>query len=124
MATPIPANKASFDAAQIASITHGTTKSDARGRGITSDSRAVEPGSIFVALRGERVDGHDYIEEALRRGASIVVAETPGEKHVQVADTLVAWGDLARAHLLAWKQGTDRGRVVAITGSAGKTTTK
>ncbi len=45
---------------------------------ITSDSRAVRPGTLFVALRGERTDGHHYIEEAIARGASAIVAEHDG----------------------------------------------
>jgi UDP-N-acetylmuramoyl-tripeptide--D-alanyl-D-alanine ligase len=98
--------------------------------GVTTDSRSVVPGSAFVCLRGEHHDGHDYIDAAIRAGATLLVVEngrTPAKPLVdvvEVADTLVAWGALARAHLRAWRRSNAEARVVAITGSAGKTTTK
>jgi UDP-N-acetylmuramoyl-tripeptide--D-alanyl-D-alanine ligase len=91
---------------------------------ITTDTRALAPGDVFLALRGGRFDGHAFAREALQRGARAVViadadcvpADAPA---LLVADTLSAYqslGGLARGRLAA--------RVVAITGSAGKTTTK
>ena len=135
MATPIPENRASFTTSSIAAATGGRV---ARGegrdvRGVTTDSRAVVRGGAFVALRGERSDGHGFVANAARAGAHVVVVErgrAPADVEadvVEVDDTLVAWGDLARAHLRAWRRasgGTRPARVVAITGSAGKTTTK
>ena len=92
--------------------------------GVTTDSRAVRAGDLFVALHGERFDGHDYVEQAVRRGASaamtsrLVNAELPVPQ-VLVDDTRRALGRLAAD----W-----RGRfalpVVALTGSNGKTTVK
>ncbi len=104
----------------------------ARARGIVSDTRAIEGGEAFVALVGEYTDGHAFVEEAARRGAAIVVvardsfrANLPGGPSVvRVDDTLAAWGDLAREHLRAWRASRADARVIAITGSAGKTTTK
>jgi UDP-N-acetylmuramoyl-tripeptide--D-alanyl-D-alanine ligase len=92
--------------------------------GVTTDSRHLEAGQLYVALVGERFDGHDFVDDALARGArGIVVSratEQSGAARVySVADTLVALGALAahrRSHL--------RVPVVAITGSSGKTTTK
>jgi len=135
MATPIPKNDASFDVWEIAAITGGQAaragEPGARGVFVTTDSRAVEPGCIFVALRGERVDGHQYLQGAEQAGAAIVVVErgkaalTSVCDVVEVDDTLVALRLLARAHVRAWRLAKPEGkRVVAVTGSAGKTTTK
>ncbi len=139
MATPIPTNEARFVLFDVALATNGTIKR--RGSaweeptvGVFSDSRAVTAGSIFVALRGESHDGHAFVGAAVAKGARIVIVErghqldgsvlTAATTVVEVADTLIAWGDLARAHLTRWRMESVDGRVVAITGSAGKTTTK
>ncbi|HEY5789008.1 MAG TPA: UDP-N-acetylmuramoyl-tripeptide--D-alanyl-D-alanine ligase [Gammaproteobacteria bacterium] len=91
-------------------------------RGVSTDSRKVVPGSLFVALRGERFDGHAYVDAALAGGAvaALVERELPGSGPLLlVDDTLAALGRLAAA----W-----RARfalpLVAITGSSGKTTVK
>lgn len=93
---------------------------------VCTDSRETEKGSLFVALGGERVDGHNYINAALERGGECVLCERIPDnlndrKYVAlvVNDTLRAIGDLAKAY--------DRrihNKKVAITGSVGKTTTK
>ncbi|MBX3208284.1 MAG: UDP-N-acetylmuramoylalanyl-D-glutamyl-2, 6-diaminopimelate--D-alanyl-D-alanine ligase [Labilithrix sp.] len=136
MATPIPSNRARFLLSEVALATGGTIVHRAEGvdepaAGVFSDSRAVVPGSIFVALRGEAHDGHAFVAAAIAKGARVVVVdksaklEAPaGASVVEVDDTLVAWGALARAHLTRWRMASVDGRVVAITGSAGKTTTK
>ncbi len=93
---------------------------------VRTDSRAIEPGDLFVALRGERFDGHDFLSEAVAAGAGgVVVARRPAAPLpvsvplYLVDDTLLALGRLAnhRRRSLA-------ARVVGITGSVGKTTTK
>lgn len=84
------------------------------------DSRQVGPGGLFVALRGEQADGHDFAAAAVAAGAVAVLAAEPvGVPAVLVDDTLVAMGRLARAVV-------DRlpATVVGITGSSGKTSTK
>jgi len=134
MATPIPTNRAELDAATAARVTGGSVAAShgARtARGITTDSRAVVTGGAFVALRGERYDGHAFVDAAAAAGAVLLVVERgrgPRAPHgadlVEVDDTLAAWGDIARAHLGAWRASSPAGRIVAITGSAGKTTTK
>jgi UDP-N-acetylmuramoyl-tripeptide--D-alanyl-D-alanine ligase len=91
---------------------------------ITTDSRAVLPGALFVALAGERFDGHDYLAAVAASGARGAVvrrgtAPVPGLPLFEVADTLVALGDLARA-----RRRKIAGPVVAITGTNGKTSTK
>jgi UDP-N-acetylmuramoyl-tripeptide--D-alanyl-D-alanine ligase len=93
--------------------------------GITTDSRSIQPGHVFVALRGERFDGHDYLESAVAAGAAaVVVSATPslgtlGVPIYQVKDTLVALGALASFWRKAWGRS-----IVAVAGSNGKTTTK
>jgi len=136
VATPIPSNSAPLTAWSAAAATGGRVAfvrgEGAVAQGITSDSRAASRGCAFVALRGERHDGHDLVEAAVRAGAVLVVVErgraggaaAMSADVVEVVDTLVAWGDLARAHVRAWRRGRDDARVFAITGSAGKTTTK
>ncbi len=125
MATPIPKNRASFDLDTIARLTGGRVVGRARDvRGVTTDSRSVEPGELFVALRGDAFDGHRFVEQALRDGASAVLVsdDTALPAHgsgVVVDDTLEALGALARGHRRRWGK-----QVVGITGSAGKTTTK
>jgi UDP-N-acetylmuramoyl-tripeptide--D-alanyl-D-alanine ligase len=87
---------------------------------ICTDSRQLQPGSVFVALRGERFDGHDFIPQALARGAVAVISQRPvAGPHFQVSDTLAAYQRIARG----WREQFPPS-VVAITGSAGKTTTK
>ncbi|MFF8829008.1 UDP-N-acetylmuramoyl-tripeptide--D-alanyl-D-alanine ligase [Streptomyces sp. NPDC015131] len=87
---------------------------------VVIDSRQVEPGSLFAAFAGENVDGHDYAERAVAAGAVAVLATRPvGVPAVVVDDVRTALGALARA--VVGRLGT---RVVALTGSAGKTSTK
>ncbi|MGW0117436.1 UDP-N-acetylmuramoyl-tripeptide--D-alanyl-D-alanine ligase [Streptomyces sp. NPDC003327] len=87
---------------------------------VVIDSREVKPGSLFAAFAGERVDGHDYAERAVAAGAAAVLAARPvGVPAIVVPDVQAALGALARA--VVERLGTD---VVALTGSAGKTSTK
>ena len=88
---------------------------------VVHDSRKVEPGSLFVAVVGERVDGHDYAAGAVADGAVAVLAARPvGVPAVVVDDVLEGLARLARA-VTARATGTT---VVGLTGSAGKTGTK
>ena len=87
---------------------------------VVSDSRAVRPGGLFVAFAGERVDGHNFAAGAVEAGAVAVLAARPlGVPAIVVDDVVAALGALARA--VVEKLGTT---VVALTGSAGKTSTK
>lgn len=91
--------------------------------GVSSDSRSLPRGCLFVALRGPRHDGHDYAAAALAAGASAVMIAADAHLDVQPAlvvnDTLRALGRLA-----AWHRARMPARVAAITGSNGKTTVK
>jgi UDP-N-acetylmuramoyl-tripeptide--D-alanyl-D-alanine ligase len=91
---------------------------------LTTDTRTLQPGDFFVALRGPRFDGNAFVGEALQRGAAGALvdegyANAPRGAMVSAADTTRALQDLA--HAVRKAAGT---RVIAITGSAGKTTTK
>lgn len=93
--------------------------------GITTDSRAVEKGHLFVALKGETFDGHDYVASAVEKGAEALIVSRPvllasaGIPVYEVRDTLVALGRLGGYWRRAWG-----GAVVMVAGSNGKTTTK
>jgi UDP-N-acetylmuramoyl-tripeptide--D-alanyl-D-alanine ligase len=91
---------------------------------VSTDTRTLGPGALFVAVKGETFDGHDFLGEAASRGAAAaLVARAPdptlGLSAIVVDDTVTALGALARAHRARFA-----GPVVAITGSNGKTTTK
>ncbi len=95
---------------------------DAAVLGVSTDSRSVGPGQLFVALVGERFDGHEFLQDVMERGAcaalvsSWVDADIP---QIRVPDTLVALGEVARMNRERFS-----GPVIALTGSAGKTSTK
>lgn len=87
------------------------------------DSRKVEKGDLFIAIRGKNQDGHDYIPEAIRNGASIIVAEKPVKARkqtiIRVPNTLASFHALAHYYRKKYPL-----PIIAVTGSAGKTTTK
>jgi UDP-N-acetylmuramoyl-tripeptide--D-alanyl-D-alanine ligase len=91
---------------------------------ISTDTRTLEPGALFVALAGERFDGHDHLKEALARGATAAIVRhgtpaVPRLTMIEVEDTLRAYGQLARE-----RRREIRGPVIAVTGTNGKTSTK
>lgn len=99
---------------------------------ITTDSRSLGNGDLFVALRGEKFDGHAFVSQAIRQGAIAAItdcqitdsqipdSQLPGDlPHLIVADTLVAYQTIGR-----WWRDQFQKPVVAVTGSVGKTTTK
>jgi len=92
------------------------------GRRFVLNSKEVESGDVFVAIRGQRFDGHDFVEEAFQRGAFAAVVERPVNAHGKVF--LVKSVKDALAELAAEKIRSYRNRVIGITGSNGKTTTK
>ena len=89
---------------------------------VTTDSRDIRAGDLFVALKGERFDGHDFAAQALAQGAAAVMVDhvvDGGGNQLIVADTLVALTALA----VAWRNRMDL-KLIAVTGSSGKTTVK
>ncbi len=91
--------------------------------GVTTDTRTIEGNEIFFALKGENFDGNTFVGEALDRGCGFVVSDDPSLSSLNrvavVKDALEVLQELAAFHRRKWK-----GRVLAITGSNGKTTTK
>jgi UDP-N-acetylmuramoyl-tripeptide--D-alanyl-D-alanine ligase len=127
-ATEGPRTSAAFTLEDVLAATGGELSSlgaTTRFGGVVTDSRAVRAGELFVALRGDAHDGHAFVAEAASRGAgAVLIEERTGETLptcgvVVVRDTLAALGDLAALH----RHRSDP-RVVAITGSNGKTTSK
>ena len=90
---------------------------------LSTDSRNIAKGSLFVALRGERFDGHDFVNTAVQQGAAAIVVDCE-QKNISipqlvVTDTLRALGEIA-----AQKRQLFKGKVIAVTGSSGKTSVK
>jgi UDP-N-acetylmuramoyl-tripeptide--D-alanyl-D-alanine ligase len=92
---------------------------------VSIDSREIEPDALFVAIKGDRVDGHDYVEAALSAGAAAALVSEEwfkahgGRQLIVVADPLEALRAMGRA-----ARARSKALIVAVTGSAGKTTTK
>ena len=119
-----------FTLKEIAEATGGSIcgEPEAVAAAVSTDSRRVAKGELFVALRGERFDGHEFIESAAGGGVALFLVDRQwhnghalpaGCSAVVVPDTLRALGDLA-----AWHRRRFKLKVVAVTGSNGKTTTK
>jgi UDP-N-acetylmuramoyl-tripeptide--D-alanyl-D-alanine ligase len=109
-----------WTSAELRDATGGTLAAEVAVDGVSIDSRSIQPGDLFVALRDVR-DGHAFVEAALARGAAAAMVDQPAEdaRLLCVDDTLAglqALGAAARRRSLA--------RVVGVTGSVGKTTTK
>ena len=124
---PLPQNRAPFATAELAAACAGTWLRPATTDailGVSTDTRAVAAGNAFVALAGERFDGHRFIDRAIAGGATVLIVERPVEAPagvgvLQVGSTRAALGALAAHHRRRWP-----GRLLAIGGSAGKTTTR
>ncbi len=121
----IHVDKMRMSLAEIAKITDGELfySSSAVIRNISLDSREIEEGTLFVAIKGERFDGHDFIGKAFEDGAAAIICERIPYKVkgnvILVDNSLAAFGAIAKAHKDLIKPLT-----VGITGSVGKTTTK
>jgi len=108
-------------------LIRGSTTGDFHG--ISTDSRQIGQGCLFIPLRGEKYDGHDFLTAAVRQGAAGVLLQKDFQTRlpvwgeavsvILVEDTLTALGDIAHA-----RRKKIKARVLAITGSSGKTTTK
>ena len=109
-----------WTSAEIAVATGGTASADFAVTGVTFDSREVVTGDLFIALKGEASDGHNFLDQAAERGAAgeLVGNATP-HPHVLVADTMAALEDLARA-----ARARTSAKIIGVTGSVGKTSTK
>lgn len=111
-----------FSTEEIAEATGGKASGHAEVTSAVIDNREATPGSLFIAIRGERLDGHQFIPKAVEAGASAVMCsrETEcGVPTILVPDTTQAFLDLARYYRKEFHI-----PVVGLTGSVGKTTTK
>lgn len=131
MATPLPRNAAKFGLDELATVTGGALVRRGAARevtGVITDSRHAAPGTCFVALSGDRFDGHAFAAAVADAGAAALVVERDVEAPASVAvvrvpSTLDALGALAHAHVSGLRKGRLR-TVIGVTGSVGKTTTK
>ncbi len=109
-----------WDAQAIAQATGGTASEPFQASGVEMDSRDVRPGDLFVALKGEAMDGHRFLSMAFERGAVAAIVDRPVEyPHVLVEDTTAALH--AIAHAARERSGAKR---IGVTGSVGKTGVK
>ena len=106
---------------EIANAVGSTVKVDGQINEISTDTRTIPEGCLFVAIKGENFDGHDYIETAFQKGAKAVVSEKniEGYNCIVVPNTRKALLDIARYYRSKFNI-----NLVAVTGSVGKTTTK
>ncbi len=93
---------------------------DAVATGLVTDNREIKPRNVFIAIKGERVDGHDFVPSAFAAGAVAVLVEKPVHGRYILVDNVVD----ALAKLALSFRNEFHGPVIGITGSAGKTTTK
>jgi UDP-N-acetylmuramoyl-tripeptide--D-alanyl-D-alanine ligase len=109
-----------WSAAEIAAATGGRASGEFQCSGVEMDSRDVRNGDLFVALKGEAMDGHAFIDAAFAKGAAAALVDRPVDyPHVLVADTTEALAALARA-----ARERTAARIVGVTGSVGKTGVK
>ena len=114
-----------WTADEVAAATGGRVGTPFQATGISIDSRTLRPGDLFVAIVGDTSDGHDYVVDALRKGAAAAVVHrrpaglAADARLVETADTLEALNRLGAA-----ARARSDARIVAVTGSVGKTGTK
>jgi UDP-N-acetylmuramoyl-tripeptide--D-alanyl-D-alanine ligase len=109
-----------WDAIALARAVKGTANAEFAVSGVEIDSRDVQPGDLFFALKGETTDGHRFIDMAIEKGASAVVVDRECDApHLRVSDTTEALQRLGAA-----ARERTRARIVGVTGSVGKTGVK
>ena len=105
---------------EIAAATGGTPSADFAISGVAFDSREIGSGDLFVAMKGAETDGHKFLDGAFARGAAgALVSEDTAHPYIRVADTFAALEDMGRA-----ARARMHGKVIGVTGSVGKTSTK
>jgi len=109
-----------WDAVAIARAVKGVANADFQVSGVEIDSRDVQPGDLFFALKGESMDGHRFLEAAFAKGAAAAVVDRPVDyPHVLVNDTTAALEALAKA-----ARARTAAKIIGVTGSVGKTGVK
>jgi UDP-N-acetylmuramoyl-tripeptide--D-alanyl-D-alanine ligase len=114
-----------FRLSEVAAVVGSAASGDAELTGVAVDSRSARPGDLFVAIRGARVDGHDYAVEAASRGARALLGRRRPENLPAGFPSLLVEDPVGSLRAFAAETKRRAGfRLAAITGSAGKTTTK
>ena len=119
-----------FEINQLLKATGGRLIAGAKSvpvKGISIDTRTIKPGEVFVAIRGDNFDGHDFIAAAIKNKASLIISESKKTKNpektktafIEVKNTIKALGEIA-----AFRRQEFNIPLIAVTGSSGKTTTK
>ncbi|MGE0223955.1 MAG: UDP-N-acetylmuramoyl-tripeptide--D-alanyl-D-alanine ligase [Acetobacteraceae bacterium] len=111
-----------WTAQDLAEATGGEATTPIAATGVSIDTRTLQPGDLFIALHGEGRDGHEFVLDALAKGAAAAMVHRPvpgAERLLRVDDTLAALSRLG-----AYARSRFAGALVAVTGSVGKTTTK
>jgi UDP-N-acetylmuramoyl-tripeptide--D-alanyl-D-alanine ligase len=109
-----------WTSAEIAEATGGVASSSFEAKGVAFDSREIEPGDLFIAMKGDTTDGHRFAGQAIAAGASgMLVSEPIDTPHVLAPDTSCALEALAKA-----SRARSTARIIGVTGSVGKTGTK
>ncbi|MFT3977854.1 MAG: UDP-N-acetylmuramoyl-tripeptide--D-alanyl-D-alanine ligase [Sphingomonas bacterium] len=109
-----------WTSAEIAAATGGDASADFAASGVAFDSREIGAGDLFVAMKGAETDGHRFLDGAFAQGAAgALVSEAIAHPHVRVGDTFAALEDMGRA-----ARARMAGKVIGVTGSVGKTSTK
>lgn len=110
---------------EAAAATGGVSRAAWQANGVSIDTRSLRSGDLFIALRGPKFDGHDYVTEAFARGAAAAVVSQPPSAIAEVAPLLVVDDTSAALRALAdHARARSAGRICAITGSVGKTGVK
>lgn len=91
---------------------------------VVTDSRIAKKGDLFIAIKGEKFDGHDFVAQVIEQGVELVVVEhkienVPANRQIVVSSSVAAFGQIG-----AYNRSLFKGKVIGLTGSAGKTTTK
>lgn len=112
----------SFKIAEI--LDYKTNVTYAEINGVSTDSRKCSVNDVFIAIKGENFDGHNFVEDVITKGCPLVIVNhlmqnVPIDKQIVVDDTLDAYGKLG-----AYNRSLFKGKVIGLTGSSGKTTTK
>ncbi len=113
-----------WTASEIAKATNGKIEEDFDVFGISIDTRTLKKGDLFVAIKGEKTDGHDYAATAIEKGAagvlaSYIPADVPPEQAIVVEDVLTALETLG-----TYARKRSKAKIIGVTGSSGKTSTK
>ena len=121
-------NKSLWSAQELVAATGGCLMGEMRGpiHGVTIDSRSIAPGDVFVAIKGDKLDGHEFVVPALKAGATVALVSRVTDEMKAAGAVLQVAGDPLRAleNMGAAARAWSHGQIIAVTGSVGKTSTK